>query len=206
MIWASTAALAAVLTSAQAGPPAPSTLFGCPLAGVEQPKRGAKTARAPRILTQVRLAVELPGALQIKAMAPQRVDLAARRRTLSLRRSHRAPAGGLDEAKAAMERYELRRSHISRSCERAALARILPATSTTFRRARLGVHSRPLGQRRRTYALYLEAVDHTVVLAVVTVTWPRSHEGPSLKEVSALLRGVASATDSGALETPSRVE
>jgi len=176
---------------ASAAPPSPTKIFACPLGGLKAATPDLKAV--PVVLAPLGLQARLPPWLKVKSSAPQRVDLASKSWRLSLRRSRQAPKRGAAAVKRAMERYELRASHISSRCERASLTNVLPKRSLLFTRARLGSYTRPLGQRRRSHALYLELRDGTVMTAVVTGFWRRSRTGPSLQTALDLLGAVAAA-------------
>lgn len=183
-------ALSGSAAAARSGSPSPKALFGCPLQNVA---RRPALASVSHPLAELGLEVVLPKWLKATRRAPQRVDFQSKSWRLSLRSTYQAPKGGLSAVRVAAERTELGASHAARRCERAVLRGWLPAKSDLFRHAELGVYGRPLGLRRRTFALFLTRADGRVLTATLTGKWKGTKTGPDLRDVAAIFGAILAA-------------
>lgn len=111
-----------------------------------------------------------------------------------LRRGHRVGAERLPFVRRALELRELGPSHAGPDCERSLVERLRRATR--FEHLLAGVYARPLGWRRRHYALYVGLPDGGGSLAlVVRLRWDRlPADGPDLALLRRLLGGVRPST------------
>ena len=180
-------AVCGVIEPAGAALPPVQRLFGCPIASGPEaftPPKGWSLRLLPALGARVHLPpgwrVQVEGALAVVESPGTNVRLA-------LRRGRLAGADRLDFVRRSVELTELGPSHAGARCEAAVVAALTSLTG--WRQLRFGVHGRPLGERQRSWSLFL-ALGDGALTSVVTVRWRRRDAGPDLAIVRQLLGGI----------------
>ncbi len=184
--------------SSAAAPPPPESLFGCPLAAPMQSFEAPREWQ-PTAVEGLDLLLDLPPRWELVVDG----DVATarppnRRHRITVRQSRLVSHDRLHYVRRAVELTELGPSHAGERCEES--LRTVLRQATGFDPLTVGVYGRPLGERRRSYALFATHGQGTITV-VVTVRWGRSDPGPPLDLVRALLGGVrrgAALSDPGA--------
>ncbi len=172
---------------AQAALPAVGRLFGCPLATAHEAFDTPKdwvTRRLRSIGARASAPegwrVEVDGAIAVLASPDGAISLA-------LRRGRLVGPDRLDFVRRSVELTELGPSHAGPLCEAAVVAAVMSVSG--WRDVRFGVHARPLGERRRSWSLFL-GLPQGSLTAVVTVRWSARAAGPDITAVRRLLGSI----------------
>ena len=169
---------------ASASLPPADRLFGCPLAANPSDFIPPSTW-APRRVKGMSASLLLPPGWRLDGDRPVAQATSADGQTsVTVRRQSLSGTAGLTLARSLMELRELGPSHTGSLCA-ATLARQVDGLGL-WRITQVSTYGRPLGERRRSFALY--AHQGTEIFSVVVTTkWSRQADGPDLRMIRRLL-------------------
>ncbi|MGM0577062.1 MAG: hypothetical protein ACQEXJ_15155 [Myxococcota bacterium] len=160
-------------------------LFGCPLLAPAEEFRPPDDWEG-HPLPEVGAEIALPPGWELKwergapVVDREQVDIA-------LRRGRLVTTERLAFVRHAVELRELGPSHAGPSCEAALVDRLRQVTG--WDALTVGVYARPLGWRRRHFALYVGLPDGSLTV-VLRLRWDKDPYGPDLALVRRLLGGI----------------
>ncbi|MEC9070878.1 MAG: hypothetical protein VX938_00805 [Myxococcota bacterium] len=171
-------------SEASAALPSADRLFGCPLAANPSEFIPPSTWAARRVKGMT-ASLLLPPDWRLEGDRPvARATSADGQTSVSVRRQSLSGSAGLALARSLMEFRELGPSHTGQLCA-TTLSRQVDGLGL-WRGVQVSTYGRPLGERRRSFALYAHRGTE-IYSVVITTRWSRKAEGPDLRMVRRLL-------------------
>lgn len=167
--------------------PSTDRLFGCPLAAnpsdfIPPDSWSARTVKGMNI------ALVLPTDWKVEGKRPVvQATSSDGQTTITVRKQHLSGTAGLSLTRSLMELRELGPSHTGKACG-AMLSRQVDGLGL-WRSIQVSTYGRPLGERRRSFALYAHQGTE-VFSVVVTARWSRKADGPDLPMIRQLLGAI----------------
>ena len=164
-------------------PPPVATLFGCPVLAPEDRLR-PRPDWERRTLGALGVSIATPPGWRVAVDGRVQVIRSISGRTVVSLRRQDAPVAAV---RWGVELRELGASHAGPSCERALTGRLAGVTGLPV--AGVGVYGRPLGEPRRSFALFV-AEPGGALTVVLTARWRPADGGPDMEIVRRVLGGL----------------
>jgi len=184
--WILIAAAGLIIGETRGAQALPSTdqLFGCPLSASASDFI-PPASWTSQTLDRMNVSLVLPPDWKVQGKEPVVQASSSDGQTIvTVRKQNLSGLAGLSLARSLVEFTELGPSHMGVACG-LSLARQVDGLSR-WRAVQVSAYGRPLGERRRSFALYAHQGTE-IFTVVVTTRWSREDDGPDLPLVRRLL-------------------
>jgi hypothetical protein len=167
--------------------PLPTRFFACPLQG-ESAAFKTPTHWVQTMVSDTQISISLPpGWKSTEGSIHPRFEAPMGQISITLRRSGPLKLDGLKRLRRVIELTELGPSHAHPRCEKN-LGKMIHGVSG-WASAQVGVYGRPMGERKRTYALF-GTLPKGSLTVLITTRWKSSENGPDLHLIRRLMAGI----------------